>query len=264
MPKLITLFLNECRRTASLWWTYRLNVLSSFTLHLVIFPVLMLLFHNLAARYGSGYDSARQLESLLGFLTWYLCMKVMVAIPQMVEEEATMGTLENVFLAPVSLPRTLVLRTAVYCLRYSLETLLLGVVLSLFLGLSLPLSSSAGFVILLTLAGVCGMGLALAGLALVYNSVGSIAGVIGNLALLFSGALVSLDGLGGLFVLMKYSFPMTWGITLLRQLAVSDGVYLSDDVVGLGIQSVAMLSIGGLIFSACLQRAKQQGALAAH
>lgn len=88
--------------------------------------------------------------------------------------------------------------------------------------------------------------------------------MIGNLALLFSGALAPLDGLGGLFVLMKYSFPMTWGIALLRQLAVSDGVQFSGGVIGFGAQSVVMLSIGGLAFSACLQRAKQQGALAVH
>lgn len=263
MLNLLTLFLNECRRTTSLWWTYRLSILSSITVHLVIFPVLMFLFQHLAARYGSSYGPARQLDSLLGFLTWYLCMKVMVAIPRMVEEEATMGTLENVILAPVSLPTTVVLRTVVYCLRYGLETLLLGTVLSLVLGLFVPLTQKAAVIMLLMLTATCGIGLALAGLTLVYKTVGSMVGVISNLALLVSGALVPLDGLGGLFVLLKYGFPMTWGISILRRLAVS-GVLLPNHVVGLAIQVIVMLVVGGFIFFTCLQKAKVQGLLATH
>ena len=264
MPKLLTLFLNECRRTTSLWWTYRLSMFSSIAVHLVIFPILMFLFQHLAIRYGSSYGPGRQLDSLLGFLTWYLCMKVMVAIPRMVEDEATMGTLENVILAPVSLPTTVVLRTVVYCLRYGLEALLLGAMLSLMLGLFVPLSVGGAVIILLTLTGTCGMGLALAGLALVYKSVGSIVGVIGNLALLFSGALVPLDGLGELFLMLKYGFPMTWGIMVLRRLAISDAVLLSSEVMGLAIQAVVMLLMGGFVFFICLQKAKDQGLLATH
>lgn len=264
MPKLLTLFLNECRRTASLWWTYRLSMFSSIAVHLVIFPVLMFLFQHLAARYGSSFGSSRQLDSLLGFLTWYLCMKVMVAIPRMVEDEAMGGTLENVILAPVSLPTTVILRTVVCCLRYGLETLLLGAVLSIVLGLFVPLTAKVVAIILLTLAGTCGMGLALAGLALVYKAVGSVVGVVGNLALLFSGALVPLDGLGGLFVLLKYGFPMTWGITLLGRLATSNVLLFLSDVRGLAIHTVMMFVVGGFVFFTCLQKAKMQGLLATY
>ena len=127
-------------------------------------------------------------------------MKVMVAIPRMVEDEAIEGTLKNVILTSVPLHLMVVLRTVVYCLRYGLETLLLGAVLGLTLGLFAPFTARVAMTVFLTLAGTCGIGLALAGLALVYKSVGSVVGVIGNLTLLFSGALVPLDGLGGLFV----------------------------------------------------------------
>lgn len=264
MPILLTLFLNECRRTTSLWWTYRLSVFSSIAVHLMIFPVLMFLFQHLAARYGSSFGPNRQLDSFLGFLTWYLCMKVMVTIPRMIEEEATVGTLENVILAPVSLFTTVVLRSVVHCLRYGLETLLLGVMLSLILGLFVPLSVRATVIILLTLTGTCGMGLALAGLTLVYKTVGSIVGVIGNLALLFSGALVPLDGLGGLFEFLKYGFPMTWGITIMRRLAISDALLFPSDVIGLALQTGVMLMVGGFVFFISLQAAREQGLLAAY
>ena len=264
MPNLLTLFLNECRRTTSLWWNYRLSMFSSILVHLVIFPVLMFLFQHLATRYGSSYGPGRQLDSLLGFLSWYLCMKVMIAIPRMVDDEATMGTLENVILAPVSLATTVVLRTVVYCFRYGLETLLLGIVLSLTLGLYMPLTAEAAIIVLLTLAGTCGIGLALAGLALVHKAMGSVVGVIGNLALLFSGALVPLEGVGELFVLLKYGFPMTWGISILRRLAISHALLFPSDVMGLAIQTVMMLVVGGFVFVAWLQKAKMQGLLAAY
>ena len=182
----------------------------------------------------------------------------------MVEDEALLGTLENVVLAPVSLFTTIVLRLVVHCLRYSLETLLLGILLSLILGLDISLTGRAGGIILLTLARTCGIGLALAGLALVYKTVGSIVGVIGNLALLFSGALVPLDGLGSLFEFLKYGFPLTWGITILRSLSISDALLFTNDVIGLALQTGVMLMVGGFVFFVSLQAAREQGLLAVY
>ncbi len=264
VQNMITLFLNETHRLLALWRSYRWSTVSSFVVHLLIFPVLMLLFDNLAVRYGSSYGQGRQLQSLIGFLVWHLCMKVMVAIPTMVEEEAVLGTLENVVLASGALLKTIVLRTIVISFRFGVETLLLGLVLSKVMGLTLPFSASMLLVTLLLLVSTCGVGLTLAGLALLYKSVRSVTSVIGNLALLLSGALVPLDGLGNIFVLLKYIFPMTWGITTLRKLAVSSNFLHTADLAGLTLQAMIMLGVGMIVFSNCLQRARVQGTLATH
>ena len=260
----MTLFLNEAQRFTALWRSYRWSTISSVVVHAIIFPVLMLLFDSLATRYGSDYGAARQLQSLIGFLVWYLCMKLMVAIPTMVEEEAVVGTLENITLTNVAFEKTLILRTVVMTLRLVLETALLATVLSLALGLTLTSTPATSFITLLLLLGSCGVGFALAGLALLYKSVSSVSSVIGNLALLLSGALVPLDGLGPIFTVLKYGFPMTWGISLLRQMTFLPGVLNTIEVAGLTLHTLLILVIGWLILATCLQRARQQGALASH
>ena len=260
----MVLFLNEAQRFAALWRSYRWSTISSVVIHAIIFPVLMLLFDSLAARYGSGYGAARQLQSLIGFLVWYLCMKLMVAMPTMVEEESVLGTLENVVLTAVAFEKTLVLRTVVVMLRLGLETALLGTVLSLLLGLTLSFTPGMAFVTLLLLLGSCGVGFALAGLAMLYKSVSSISSVIGNLALLLSGALVPLDGLGMIFTVLKYGFPMTWGISLLRQTTFLPRFVNTTELAGLTLQTLLMLGVGLLIFSTCLRRARIISVLSSH
>ena len=258
------LFLNEARRFTALWRSYRWSTISSIVIHAIIFPVLMLLFDSLATRYGSDYGAARQLQSLIGFLVWYLCMKLMVAIPTIVEEESVVGTLENITLTTVAFEKTLILRTIVMTLRLGLETALLATVLSLALGLTLPFTPATIFITLLLLLGSCGVGFALAGLALLYKSVSSVSSVIGNLALLLSGALVPLDGLGTIFTILKYGFPMTWGISLLRQMTFLPGFLNTTEILGLTLHTLIVLGVGWLVFSACLQQARRQGALASH
>lgn len=260
----MVLLLNEFQRFAALWRSYRWSTISSLVVHIIIFPILMMLFDNLAGRYGSGYGSVRQLQSLLGFLVWYLCMKVIVEITEMVEDESIVGTLENIILAPKALGETVMLRTIVIVFRSGFETTLLGTVLSLLMKLTILVSARAIFVMMLLLLSSCGIGFALAGLALIYKSVSSITNVIGNLALLLSGALVPLDGLGSYFVLLKYGFPMTWGIMLLRKVSMADVVLASSEVIGLTVQTVALLMAGGVVFFICLQKAKVHGLLAAH
>lgn len=250
MHKLATIFLAELRRMAALWWSYRLSVASGLLLHTIVFPILMVTFQNLAARHGAAYGPSQQAASLIGYLVWHWCMRTFAAVPRMVEEEAGVGTLEILFLSPLSPLSIVGLRTAVLCLRYGLETAVLGLVLALLLHLPLVLSPTALPVLLLTLLGACGVGLAVAGLALVHKSVGSVVGVVSFLALLVSGALAPLDGLGTLFQALKYFFPLTWGIALLRDLqsglAVGPGFVIG--LAGLALQTVGFLLLGLAVF----------------
>ena len=149
-------------------------------------------------------------------------------------------------------------------LRLGLETSLLATVLSLILGLSLIFTPVTIFITLLLLLGSYGVGLVLTGLALLYKSVSSVSSVIGNLALLLSGALVPIDGLGAIFTVLKYCFPMAWGISLLRKATFLPGFLNPAELAGLTLQTLFLLGIGWLIFLTCLQQARQQGALASH
>ena len=264
MLPVFSLFLAELRRDVRVWWSYRAQAFSSLALWLVAFPFMMATFDGVA----NGYSAERQLASLIGFLVWELCAGVLSATTESVTTEARQGTLESVVLAPVPPLLTFSLRLTAVFTRHAVETLVLGLGLALLLGLYVVPSALALLVALLTLLGVAGVGLALGGLALVYKSVDSVVAVVSLLAVLFTGALVPLNGLGVVFTLLKLLLPMTWGIDLLRQALIGGAtwshVWASGALPGLALQSAVFLALGIAFFRRGLRRAQEQGSLGSY
>lgn len=257
----LQLFLAELWREWQAWWSYRFQALSTMILWLVAFPFMMATFDSVAG----GYGPDRQLASLIGFLIWNLCMNVLATAAESVTTEARQGTLESVLLSPVSPLAIFSLRLTAVFIRQAVETAVLGLVLTLVLGLSFTLSGSALLVIFLTILSVAGLGLALGGVALVYKRIDSVVAVITLLAVLFTGALVPLNNLGTIFQVLKFMLPTTWGIDALRQVIIGGAGWLTlwenGSWIGLGVQTAVFLLLGSIIFEWGLQRALRQGSL---
>ena len=255
------LFLAELRRDMRVWWSYRLNALSSFGLWLVAFPFMMLTFDSVSG----GYGSDQRLASLIGFLVWELCMSVLVATVDSVTEEARQGTLESVMLTPVSQSVIFSLRIMVVFIRHTVETIVLGLALAFILDLSFTLSGLALLVMGLTIVSVAGVGLGLGGLAMVYKSIDSVVGVVTLLAVLFTGALVPLNRLGIVFNILKYLLPTTWGIDTLRAIIINDITgtsFLTDGaLLGMSLQAIVFFGLGLLLFNWGFHRSQIQGGL---
>jgi len=258
------LFWGELRRDVRAWWSYRVQVFSSLVLWLVAFPFMIATFEGVA----KGYSAERQLASLIGFLVWELCASVLSATTESVTAEAQQGTLESVILAPVSPVLTFSLRLTAVMTRQAIETLLLGFILAFLLGLYMMPNVLSLLVVLLTLLGVSGMGLALGGLALVYKSVDSVVAVVSLLAVLYTGALVPLNSLGIVFTFLKLLLPMTWGIDLLRQTLINGAtwsqLWASGALPGLGLQSAVFLTLGIVVFRWGLHCAQEKGSLGSY
>ncbi len=260
---------SELRREWLLWKAYRVNAISSLVMWGVIFPILMLTVQSAAAYSGVYYSPEQLAESLIGFIVWKLCMGVLVAIPAMVEEEARTGTLENVLLAThLSFRALFFLRILARSLRSFLETLLLAFALMLLFRLPLPFPPAAWIILLLTLAGVWGVGYLVAGLALIHKAVSSVTSLMANLAFLISGAMIPLDSLGMLYTVLKLLFPMTWGIELLRDVVLNGTTLIellkSGELIGLALQTAVFLMIGLVVFGRGLQRVRQTGELGSY
>lgn len=254
----------EVRRTGRETYAYRFNVISTMALWLVAFPLMMMVFDSVA-----GYGPVRQMESLIGFLVWDLCMAALAAIGQDITREAQHGTLEAILMAPVAPLRLFLMRSASAAVTQSVLTAVLGIALFLILRLPAPhLSLGALVVLLLTVAGVIGVSLAIGGIALIYKRVASIVGVIGLLSVLLSGALVPLNSLGPLYQVLKWFVPMTWGISVLRAMLIGDigAVELARQGVWLGLtlQTCAFLGIGALVFGWGFHRARVAGILGSY
>ncbi len=258
--------ISELRREYLIWRSYRVNAVSSLVMWGVVFPILMVTLISAAANAGINYSASLQAASLIGFLIWKLCSGVLIAIPHMIEEEASTGTLENVMVTSyIPFPLLFFFRVIARSIRSCLEVFLLGLGLTLIFRLPLTMSPTALLVTFLTLVGVWGVGFALAGLAMVYKNIGSVTSLVVYLAFTISGAFVPLNALTGLFTVLKVTFPMTWGIDILRRVMI-DGYDFSfpisdGSLPGLFLQSMSMLLIGYIILYGALNRVKQRGEL---
>lgn len=264
--QLFAIFVSELRREALMWWSYRLNAISTLVMWAVIFPILLVTVQQVAFDHDVTFGPTAMGASIIGFLVWRLCTTVFSAIPQMVQQEARTGVLENVVLsAYTSVVIVLGCRTAARTIRSILETLLLALVVIAIFRIPLPLSPTALLVIGLTLAGSCGIGLALAGIALVHRSVGSFVGIVATLALFISGAAVPLNGLGVVFTLLKYVFPMTWGIDILRGVILSGEslamLFARGALPGLVLQTAVLVIVGLWLFARMFEQARARGLL---
>lgn len=264
-PQLI----GELRREYLVWRSYRVNAVSSLVMWGVVFPVLMATLISVAANAGINYGPSLQAASLIGFLIWKMCTGVLVAAPRMIEQEAGTGTLENVMVTSnIPFPLLFFFRVMASSIRSCLEVLLLGVVLTFVFRLPLAMSPTALLVTFVTLAGVWGVGFALAGLAMIYKNVGGVTGLIAYLSFTISGAFVPLDSLESVFTVLKFTFPMTWGIDILRRVMI-DGydfsLLMRDGLLpGLLLQSMGLLIIGYIVLSSSLIQVKKRGELGAY
>lgn len=260
---------SELRREWLLWKAYRVNAISSLVMWGVIFPILMLTMQSAANHSGAVYGLEQLAQSLIGFIVWKLCMGVLTAIPAMIEEESRTGTLEHVLLSThVVFPLQFFFRILARSLRSLLETMLLAGALMLLFQLPLSFPPAAWIVLLLTLAGVWGVGYLVAGLALIHKAVSSVTSLVATLAFVISGAMIPLDSLGMLYTILKLLFPMAWGIELLRDVVLNDtslmALIQSGKLMGLAVQTAVFLMIGLVVFSHNLRRVRQTGELGSY
>lgn len=261
-PQLVS----ELRREFLIWKSYRINAISSLIMWSIVFPILLVTLMNVAANAGINYSVNLQMASLIGFLIWRLCTGALVAIPGMIEQEASTGTLENVIVtSSLPLPLLLLFRVLARSIQLCLEVIVLGFVLAFVFRLPFAISPTAVLVAFVTLVGVWGVGFALAGLAIIYKNIGGITNLVAYLAFTISGAFVPLNSLAVVFAILKYTFPMTWGIDILRQVIIN-GCGLSclihkGSLIGLLLQSLGLLIIGFVVFNASLNKAAVRGEL---
>jgi ABC-2 type transport system permease protein len=264
MQVLSALFLAEMRRRLMRMWAFRYDVLGEIGLWVVAFPLMMMIFDDVAG----GYGPERRLASLIGFLVWDLCMGTLANITQEVTRESREGTLESVVLSPVAPSLLFVLRLVTGFIVQGLRTLVIALILAVALNLSVHLTMAVPVLLLITTAGVAGVGLALGGLALVYKNIDSVVSLVASLAVLFTGALVPLNTLGIWFSLLKFVVPMTWGIDALREAIIQDAsltfFWMNGTLIWLTLQTAVLFAVGGAVFNWGLRRARIQGSLASY
>lgn len=260
-----TLFLAEVRRDLKRRWSYRFNTVGWYVMWLIMFPMMLVIFDGVVG----GYEELQQSESLIGFLVWDLCiMGVLAGTATMIGREAREGTLESVFVSPMSPARLFSIRTAAAFLAQGVETLVLGVLLARMIGLPLTMNVTAFAVLGMIILSVYGLSLFIGGLVLIYKQIDGVTGLIALIAVLFTGALAPLNNLGSLFEIVRWFVPTAWGIDALRKTMLYGATWevLREDGTwfGLGVQALLFIVVGHLVFHYSFKRAQREGSLGSY
>jgi ABC-2 type transport system permease protein len=250
---------NEIGKSFKHDWHYQFDRLAEAVMMCITFTGLTFVV-------GGGRIEQQQLPAaLLGYLVWLYAAKVIVTMSWNLRDESQTGTLEQIYMSPTA-AEWLLLSQAVSRLLTTtilMTPLLLGLVVVL--GVRLPLRPAALLVLLLTILGLFGFGLLLAGVTLLFKQVESFADLVQYGLIFFNGAFIPIERFPAWLSQFAQLLPTTQGIRLLRQILLEGrslaGLWADGDLLWLTLHSLAFFVAGWLVFKWCETAARQRGTL---
>lgn len=250
---------NETRKRLLIIWDYKSNVLTQIFMMILIFIGATFLI-------GGGQFHPDQITSmLLGYIVWYYARLVITTTSSEMLAEASIGTLEQIYMSPAHPTRILLARMLVMLGTSTVIVIIPALLIAAPLGVHFPLRWEGLAVFAITLVGLYGFALALSGLALVLKQVDTLADLIQNVLLFLTGSLLPITHFPRWLALFAQTLPITQGIALIRGV-VLQGQSLSDTWRDGGLpwllaNSAIYLVLGHLTYTACERYARQKGSL---
>lgn len=208
-------------------------------------------------------DPVKLQESLVGFLIWFFSVNVISESSATISEEKQIGTLEQILIKPAGIVRVLVSRSVCWTLVGAVENVALLSVIFLTTGVSVPFAWEFIPIILLTLMGLYGFGLILAGLTIVFTKTASFGSIIQYFLLFFTGSVARVENFPLVLRWIAKSLPLTNGIAL-AQSVIRNNLGLAEMVrspqfLALSASSACYFAIGLLVFSRVYAKARRLG-----
>ncbi len=257
-----TIFRAEVKRYFQIQWSNPGDSLSWFLYTLMMFIAALVILNGIR---GGGYGKEEQLLVLVGWLTWMVASDCMSELPAVITEEAQTGTLEQVCLVPVPLATLLGLRSLAYLVGVGAKGLLAAILGALVIA---PLLAGSALVVLflISLVGAYGLGFLFAGLVLVFKRTEALVGLVFSLMIFLTGALVGLESLGWIYEVLKLALPLTWGISLMREVLTEGETWTallrSGELLLLSAHSLIYLTVGLISLRFSYKQARKGGTLA--
>ncbi len=259
MTMTIHAMLNEAYKELLHLWSYRYNTLAEMIQRSIGFLAIGLVL-------GQGHLATPLMAFVLpGWVMSFYARIILFQVSDTVSDEAQTGTLEQMYMSPVSSSMLLLSRVFAILLVATIMVSLSAMVLSLLLSIHLVIRWEVFPVIILTLAGLFGFSFVLGGLALVYKNIHSIADLTQDLLLFINGTFVSVSLLPGWLQALGLALPTTYGITVIRAVVLhgqSLGALITNgSLLVLTLHSTAYFVGGWIWYKWCEHTARQQGSL---
>jgi ABC-2 type transport system permease protein len=230
----------------------------------------VLLFVGSGMLIGNGRIDPDAMQSpLLGYMVWFFGMKAVDHMAFMIQDEASTGTLEQMYMSPAPLLVIMIGRSIGTILVAAVQAAIVAVAIVLIVRLPVTIDLRAIVVgapiFALTMVGLFGFGFVVAGLSLVFKRTGTVMNMLQTALLYFSGVLLPLERLPEGLAAVARTLPSTQGIVVMRQV-VFDGlalpqVWADGSLPWLIVHSALYFTLGWIFYAWCESIAKRQGSL---
>ena len=244
-----------------------LGELKQYWVNYVFYNIsLLIMFMGLFYSFGATEPiNSGAVAMLYGLVAWQLCTSELSYFANVVEEEAMMGTLEQIFMTRTSVLKVLTGKFVVTFLFDICKAVILFSLCALAFGIldALSLHGANNFwaiaIVIWVAISFASMGLLFAGLALFYKRVSAVLQVITYVLLFFTNITTAVDFLPAAIRPISYGIPLTWGMACIRSLLANS--FSLRELTGLLISSTLFICIGDAGFALFLKRARVYGKL---
>ncbi|GCE31298.1 hypothetical protein KDA_67820 [Dictyobacter alpinus] len=259
MRTILLAIVNEIYKRFLILWDYKFNLLMQLVM-------VGFIFIGASFFIQGGQLDPRQLAPLfIGYIVWFYARIIIMTTGADLVGEAQAGTLEQMYMSPVSAELLLIGRMCATLITTTIMVIVTGVVLLLLLHIQLPFHWEVIPVLLLTLFGLFGFTLILSGAALVFKQVDGLADLVQNALLFLTGSLLPISRFPAWLGEVAKTLPITQGIVVLRQVDLEGqslaATWASGSLSWLIIHSAIYMCAGWIIFKWCERIAKQKGSL---
>ncbi|WP_164731072.1 ABC transporter permease [Anoxybacter fermentans] len=194
----------------------------------------------------------------IGFLYWFFVSNVISEASVSISFEKQIGTLEQLILKPVSLEVICLVKTLVWLMITSIKAIILLLIIKLTLPINIVFDIKVVPILIITLTGLLGFSLLLAGLTLRFTKTASFESILSYILLFFTGAIVNIDNMPKLVRFISKTLPLTNGILISQRLINNESVSISQ-IFSLCLNSLLYLVVGILLFKYINKKSKTEG-----
>jgi ABC-2 type transport system permease protein len=251
--------LNETQKSLWLLWGHRTIVLLEILTFVAFYPFLQFVIGN------GTIQRALVPPTLLAFLALPLLYLAILKLVGDLLEEVNSGTFEQMHLSPFSPASLLVGRLLAFVLEGVLIAVVVGVLMTWWLGVGIPLRPAGLLPAALTVIDIIGFALLIGGLALALPQIGAIAHLFSGLILILNGTLIPLEWYPAWVQTLARFLPTTLGVEAMRKV-VQQGqslgaVWADGTLPWLLIHAAGLAALGWLVFLFNDRRAMRHGTL---
>lgn len=255
------LLVEEARRSFILWKRYWMEQVS---VALTVFAVFFMMVLLGGAMAGGNVSNGDKASALVGMLMWQLAMGSLSLMGWSFSNEAATGTLEHIYLSPMSVGAVFISRSVADFLTNVITMVAAGGLGMLVTGIRLHLPLAPMVVILpLAVASTYGFGFMLAALTLTVKKTQALMQLLQFFFMFFCGMAVPLEHMHWSIRFFGQLLPMTAGVTAMRRITI-DGASLGD-VSGLILQiivtAIVWLAAGLAVYRIADRRARLKGSI---